>query len=924
VLAAWKGPGFLAGSLQRNRRVRGNNPLVRKTKLPMTRDNVLITIAVSLLTLGMWALVNMPEEEPPWPKRIQGFCFQPMRADHDPTRNIMPTVDEVAEDLDFLEGRTYAVRTYSVDGVLGEVPRLAASRGINVAVGAWLDADLEKNEREIARLIEMVPQQTNVVRVVLGNEAVLRGDLTVAQMTDYLDRVRAALGVPVSTAEPWHVWIKNPELGHHVDYLGIHLLPYWEGIGVDAAVDVVIQNVKDVQATFPGIPVVLAEVGWPSNGRMRRGAVASEANQATFLRRFLDRAREEKYIYYVMEAFDQPWKAADEGAVGAYWGVWDVYRQAKFEFIAPIVEIPQWRVLAAASVAVAVAALGLLLFGSRALSRRGRSFLALIAFAAATTVVWIAYDYTRQYLTLSSAAIGMFLLAGTVLFFLLTLTEAHEWAETVWVQQRFRRPRLRPAVDGPLPAVSIHVPCYNEPPALVIQTLDALHALEYPNFEVIVVDNNTKDPEVWQPVQAHCEKLGARFRFFHVDPLAGYKAGALNFALAKTRPDADIVAVIDSDYAVSPNWLCDLVPQFSSTKVAIVQAPQDYRDGEQNAFKALCYAEYSGFFYFGMQTRNERNAIIQHGTMTLVRRSMLEQVGGWAEWCITEDAELGLRILEAGGEALYVPKSYGRGLMPDSFIDYKKQRHRWAYGAVRILREHAGALLGGGRTQLTLGQRYHYVAGWMPWFADALNLVFVGGAIAWSVAMVAAPSHVDPPRLAFSVLPVLLFAFRVLKTLYLYRKGGDATVRQTLAAALAGLSLSHTIGMAVLTGLVRSGRPFFRTPKCAPSQRLLGALLSVRGELAALLLLWGSAGAVAVWGGSSSRELTLWVSMLLVLSMPYVAALLVALLSALPRLSAWWVGPMAMVDELEIAPAAVPVPVTPSLARAPQPARSHG
>src|SRR5690606_18482716 len=175
-------------------------------------------------------------------------------------------------------------------------------------------------------------------------------------------------------------------------------------------------------------------------------------------------------------------------------------------------------------------------------------------------------------------------------------------------------------------------------------------------------------------VRDHCARLGSRFRFFHVSPLAGFKAGALNFALANTCADAQIIAVIDSDYQVEPSWLQDLIPAFWDERTAIVQAPQDYRDGEESFFKAMCYAEYRGFFHIGMITRNERNAIIQHGTMTLVRRSALERVGGWAEWCITEDAELGLRLFEHGYEAHYVPQSYGRGLIPGTFLDYKKQR----------------------------------------------------------------------------------------------------------------------------------------------------------------------------------------------------------------------------------------------------------
>lgn len=186
-----------------------------------------------------------------------------------------------------------------------------------------------------------------------------------------------------------------------------------------------------------------------------------------------------------------------------------------------------------------------------------------------------------------------------------------------------------------------------------------------------MVDNNTANEATWRPVQAHCELLGERFRFFHVRPLAGYKAGALNYALAQTCEKAEVIAVIDADYKVLPHWLKDLAPQFEKPEIAIVQAPQDYLDGEENLFKVLCYAEYKGFFHLGMVTRNERNAIIQHGTMTMVRRSVLEDVGRWGLNTITEDTELGLRIFEHGHEAVYIDHSYGKGLIPDTFTDYK-------------------------------------------------------------------------------------------------------------------------------------------------------------------------------------------------------------------------------------------------------------
>ncbi len=241
--------------------------------------------------------------------------------------------------------------------------------------------------------------------------------------------------VPVSTAEPWHVWIKHPELGKHVDYIATHMLPYWEGIQMDRAVDYIVDHVNLLKDTFPDKPVVITEVGWPSNGRTRKAAVASTANQATFLRRFIARAEQEKYIYYVMEAFDQPWKSVTEGAVGAYWGVFDVNRQPKFPLTTPIVEIPEWRTLAAISVAIAVITFALLLIDSRTLRKRGRSFLGLIAFSAATAGVWIVYSYTRQYITVTTGLVGLLMIIGMIGVVVVLLTEAHEWAEASWADQ---------------------------------------------------------------------------------------------------------------------------------------------------------------------------------------------------------------------------------------------------------------------------------------------------------------------------------------------------------------------------------------------------------------------------------------------------------------------------------------------------------
>ncbi len=851
----------------------------------MTRANILIVIAIAVICFSSWAYLNRPKNEPAWPTRIQGFCFSPYREGQSAVLKIMPSEAEVESDLALLADKTYAIRTYTVEGVMGKIPALAQKYGINVALGAWLEKDPAKNDKEIETLIRVARENyKNVVRIIVGNETLLRGDLTSQQLAGYLDRVRQAVNVPVSTAETWDVWYNHKELRDHVDYICIHLLPYWEGVSCDRAVEYSIDHYNLLKNTFPDKDIVIGEVGWPSNGRTLHSAVASVSNEAIFLRRFLARAQQEKYIYYVMEAFDQPWKQVTEGAVGAYWGVYDVNRNPKFPFTSPIVKVPEWRILAVISVVVAVITFALLLIDSKTLRARGRSFLASVAFGASTAAVWVIYSYSQQYLTVLSVVIGMLMILGMIGVVVVLFTEAHEWAEATWVAA-WRRPFMTKKIeDAQLPMVSVHVPAYNEPPEMMIETLDALAALDYPCFEVLVIDNNTKDPAVWQPVRDHCDSLGPRFRFFHVDPMSGFKAGALNYALAQTSADVSVIAVIDSDYVVTPDWLRDMAAQFENPKIAIVQAPQDYRDDGENLFKAMCYSEYRGFFYIGMLTRNERNAIIQHGTMTMVRKSALVQVGGWSEWCITEDAELGLRIFEEGYEATYIPQSYGKGLMPDTFLDFKKQRARWAYGAVQILRRHFRALRKKESTALTRGQRYHFIAGWLPWLADSINLIFTLAALIWSTGMCLFVHVIDPPLVILSFMPLTLFVFKMGKMIYLYRTRVGATVTQTVASAVAGLSLSHTISKAILSGFVTKDKPFFRTPKMAGAHAVLRALQSAREEGMIMLALWVAAYGVARLQGTDTPDLMVWVIVLLVQSIPYASAVFMSLVSGLARM----------------------------------------
>ena len=609
-------------------------------------------------------------------------------------------------------------------------------------------------------------------------------------------------------------------------------------------------------------------------------------NAALFDREFLRLAQARGYDYFLLEAFDQPWKRGEEGEAGAYWGVHDVDRTLKFSLTGPVEPLGNWPVLALLSLVAGIATFAALTADGRRLRAKGRWFLAAIAATVTPATVWALNGFADQYWTTLGALSAFVLLAGLAGVVLLLLVEAHEWAEAQWSRHAVDEHDALAPGGARWPKVSIHVPAHEEPAEMLAETLRALAALEYPNFEVVVVDNNTKDDRLWRPVEALCERLGARFRFFHVAPLAGYKAGALNFALQRTAADAEIVAIVDSDYCVEPQWLMTLVGRFEDPQVAIVQAPQAYRDGGKTAFKSVCDSEYRGFFRIGMVTRNNRNAIIQHGTMTMIRKDVLLAVGGWAEWTITEDAELGLRVLEHGHRAVYTTECLGRGLTPDSFADYKAQRYRWALGATQILRRHARRLLGFEPSRLTLAQRLHFLTGWLAWLGDGFNLLFNLVALAWSALMIAAPLKFFPPFATFSTFVLALFAFKLAKVVVLYRKRVGAGVGGTIAALLGGLALVHVVGCAVLAGILRKEARFHRTPKLVGRDRPLGAIGAARWEAVLAALLTLAALGVAATAPFPSIDRRLWCLLLLALAVPHLAAVFVAVVAALPLPSA--------------------------------------
>ncbi|TRW94534.1 glycosyltransferase [Candidatus Methylobacter oryzae] len=851
------------------------------------KTKIVTVIALALIVFinfSIWSYVNNPLQLQPWTKTTMGVTYDPHRKQDTQTSDSFPSEADIDHDLSLLANKVHAVRTYSVLKGLDKIPELAAKHNLNTTVGAWIDGNLEKNRQEIETLINVSKQDNpNIVRVMVGNEVLLRAEIPPEQLVEYIREVKKNTWRPVSTSETWAEWMKHPELVNEVDFIAVHILPYWEGIAAEDAVDYVFDRYHAVQKAYPNKPIVITEVGWPSDGQPFKHATASISNQAKFLREFLNRADAEKVTYYIVEAFDQPWKMSIEGSAGAYWGIFNADRQPKYPMDADVIAMPNWEHWATGAAIFSVVLMALFLFTRSSMKLPGLLFFGLIANLAASTIFWSVSIGAQQYQTNITIVFWGILVLMQVMAAVILLIESLEIAEVIWHRKTARTFQpLTPSPDFKYPKVSLHLPIHNEPPEMVRMTLEALDKVDYPNLEVLVMDNNTKDPAVWEPVKADCERLGSRFRFFHLENWPGFKAGAINHALDQTAPDAEIIAIIDSDYILSPDWLNCMVPYFDNENVGFIQSPQDYRDRDQSAFKSFCYWEYAGFFNIGMVQRNEYNAIIQHGTMTMIRKSALLEVGKWSEWCICEDSELGLRLYEAGYDSVYVKDSFGRGVMPDTMSGYMTQRYRWVYGAMQIIKAHWRNFLPSKEPKLTPAQKYYFIAGWLPWFSDALALVFTITSLILTAVILYDPIHSELPANAFLLPTVGIFSFKIIRGLWLYQARVPCSVWQSLGASLSGLSLTHTVAKGTIQGLFTSGKPFMRTPKFEQHGALLAGLFTIRQELLLLTLLSVAIGMMASLEHFDNFSGRLWIAILSVQAVPYVAALLTVLISIAP------------------------------------------
>jgi exo-beta-1,3-glucanase (GH17 family)/cellulose synthase/poly-beta-1,6-N-acetylglucosamine synthase-like glycosyltransferase len=878
------------------------------------RAVVAVLLFVTAAHAALWGIFQERQQAPDFRGILPSVSYAPFERGHTVADSIADS-EKIRADLKKLSTMTRAVRLYTSTEGSELVPPVAAELGIKVTVGAWIDKNVDRNEREIDAAINLARHNSNVIGVVVGNETIYRGEQKVEDLIELIKRVKKSVNVPVTTGEIWNIWRDFPELAYSVDFIAAHVLPYWEFFTDKQAVDQAVAMFQLLRDQFPGKRIVIAEFGWPSAGYNLQNAVPGPFEQAAVLRNFVTRAEAIGMDYNIVEAIDQPWKFF-EGGVGPYWGILNAAREPKFAWTGPIVNPDYWK-LAAIAILVGI------LMSLPILGLAGPTVMQSLLLSAAANGVgaWAATVFAYwagHYFVFGSAfalTLGLILLVPLVL---IAVARIEEIAAIAFGRKPHRLlvkgAPVVPATVGDtvtFPKVSIHVPAYFEPPDMLKQTLDAVARLDYPNFECVVIINNTPDPAFWQPIQDHCRGLGEHFKFINAEKVEGFKAGALRIAMERTAADAEIIGIIDADYVVEPDWLKDLVPVFADPRVGLVQAPQDHRDGGTTLMHYIMNGEYAGFFDVGMVQRNEVNAIIVHGTMCLIRRAAMDMAGGWAGDTICEDTDLGLAIIEHGWLTHYTNHRYGFGLLPDTYEAFKKQRHRWAYGGFQIVKKHWRRFLPGA-SRLTSDQKREFSLGWLNWLgAESLGVLVAILNLIW-VPIVAFADIAIPDRIL--TLPIVAaFVVSLLHFVILYRLRVPVKWGQMLGAMVAAMSVQWTVSRAVANGLITEHLAFARTSKGGLS-RMSIEFQAFWEAVIGVLLLVGAAVLVVTNSFKEVREIYIFAAVLVLESLPFLSAVAIAILesSRLNSFAFWRDTGIRTAELIGLRPVAMPTVAGPS------------
>ncbi len=836
------------------------NPEIKyKKSLAMLRKFFFVMAFIPILIgIAIFVFIEKNYGPDPFAKKVPCISYSPAEFG----KNITTSEEEIYKALVKIKRISNCVRIYSVTRGLEKVPRIAEGLEMEVIAGAWLSkikkqTDELLNDEEIFNLIKIAKTQKNIKYIVVGNETLYFKTLNQRQIREYIGRVREGIYgttivpnmddwednyVPITTSEPQSIWGDNPGLIEAVDILGLHSLPYWQKQPLEAAIPYILGDIYVVDELTEK-PIILLETGWPTNGPRYGKAVSGLINQ----RKFFDKTEEvfnEKGIFYnISDAFDVPAKiASSEGLVGPHWGVFDAKGNQKKIFSLKdictgfgtyifLMIIIFWYILGFFRYPF---------FKNDPLYRRIKdiSLEKTLTFSFASIIIlaslfsYVVIIFTRlvggnlMYLQILCGIVSLYV------FFELSQKIMHYFiseSASKYLTSEYPRLSASERLLKNTALVSIHIAAKDEEPSQVIRTITSALMQSHKHIEVIYIDNNSKDDSSFQEVKRYFDKdnfspahtaqifdEGRTLKLFYEKNIEGFKGGALNYALSKTSPDAKYIAVLDSDYEVLPNWI-ETGLDYAKENVGFIQFPQAYKEEVlENGIARGARLEQDYVFKVVYPMRSLLGNIVMNGTMVIIDRKAMPQEG-WPIWSICEDGALGASISSRGYSSAYVPITAGFGKSPDSFKALRKQRNRWVFGSMQVVKKWAFDRKFKWNNTLAL-----YIADWIGWIMHGLYPVILLFTIsfifsAWVIYKNIFFDWTFFLGLAFVSISLLLFVLNFEKYIVVNNYGMAGArfswyvkkfIKNVAVLILLELSVVNTICHSILRSLVKNKMNF--------------------------------------------------------------------------------------------------------------------
>lgn len=738
---------------------------------------------------------------------IHCMSYDPNYAiDFDPKNPTPISPIEIEKDIKFLSQYTKCLRLYTSRFGHEHIPKIAKKYNMTIIAGAWVtDFHNYDVDAELQALIQLVKDNTNIEKVIVGNEVMLLDLTTADKIIKYIEIVKKEIDLPVSTTLHSYLLLRNMKdtkrIAEHTDFLAIHLLPYWYRVKHQESFLWIEYQYGEMKKYYPKKPIFIAEVGHPS--RAQRNGYTGKidlTNQALVIRKSAAFFNKLGVAYNIMGAFDQPWQYSEEGGISnVHFGIFKTDKTEKFPFLGPIPNffIEDFYIYTHIIIMISI------FFSLRTrITHYGMIKVLITIHLLYISTIFMLDNFITSY---PRAEFGHYLFGfNLICYMVFALFLLYEYISKFYLIEKIEQKKDTEALENNLDFLVV-IPFTNEPISILKRSIVSIQNQDHKSYKTILVANNYEKKNLAE-IELFIKKL-KNIELVDLGQVDGSKAGAINMALKNYKGSYNTIALLDCDYMVEKNWLLKTQTCMAGD-TNIVFYPQAYEKPNDHFLTNLILNEYNGNASFSLPLRMKENVGIINGAMLCIDKDYFFNSNMFTTETITEDADFGVNAIINGEEVFYHNEVLGRGVLPSSYKSYCKQRERWVIGACQTMKKHFMNIL---KTKyLSNKQKVYLFFNWLPWVSTCpyLILIFYQFTYLGEMTTPGYNSFLVMDDLFYSLPFPFLFIFLLVQFIAIKMKSQKLNILNSILTCVYSLTLLRVISISIVKAFV----PFVSTP----------------------------------------------------------------------------------------------------------------